>query len=70
MRGKKAADANADVETRIGQIDQMTLEELAAFRAGVMTEIMKGNITSRKARTIDRAVGNRLKVIEQVLRSP
>jgi hypothetical protein len=68
MRNRKAAGVDADVEARIAQIEQMTLEELAAFQSRVMTEIITGKITPREGRTIDRAVGERLKAIEQELR--
>ena len=68
MRTKKAADANADVEARIAQIERMTLEDLAAFQSRLMTEIVKGNITPRQAKTIDRSVGERLNAIENELR--
>jgi len=68
MRTKKAADANADVEARVAQIGQMTLEDLAAFQSRLMTEIIKGNVTPRQARTIDRSIGERLNAIENELR--
>ena len=68
MRSNKATNSSVDVDPRIAQIEQMTLEELAAFQSRVMTEIITGKITPREGRTIDRAVGERLKAIEQELR--
>ena len=55
----------ASFDARIGQIDQMTLEELAALSSGMATEVVTGKITPREARTIDYAVGKRLKAIEE-----
>ncbi len=59
---------NIDADAWLARIERMTLEELAAFQSSVMTEILNGNITPRESRIIDRAVGKRLKAIEQELR--
>jgi hypothetical protein len=68
MRSRKAAEVNADVETRIAQIEQMTLEQIAVFQCRILTEITAGSITAREASAIDRALRKRLKAIEQELR--
>jgi hypothetical protein len=69
MRIKEAAAAaGLSLDARIAQIDQMTLEELAALSSGMATEVVTGKVTPREARTIDHAVGKRLKAIEEVLR--
>lgn len=65
MRNKKAAEANANIEGRIVQIEQMTLEEIAALTSRMMTEVVTGKVTSQEARQIDRAVGKRLMAIER-----
>ena len=61
-------EEDADVEARIAQIEHMTLEDLVAFQCRMLTEFTKGKVTPRDARIIDRAVGNRLKAIENKLR--
>jgi hypothetical protein len=68
MSTKKAAGANADVEARIAQIEQMTLEDLVTFQCRMLTEFTTGKVTPRDARIIDRAVGKRLNAIENKLR--
>jgi hypothetical protein len=68
MRSRKAAEVNADVETRIAQIEQMTLEQIAVFQWRILTEITAGSIAAREASAIDRALRKRLKAIEQELR--
>ena len=68
MRKRKAAEANADVEARIAQIEQMTLEQIAVFQCRILTEITTGSIAAREASAIDRALRKRLKAIEQDLR--
>jgi hypothetical protein len=68
MRSRKAAEVNADVETRIAQIEQMTLEQIAVFQRRILTEITAGSIAAREASAIDRALRKRLKAIEQELR--
>ena len=69
MRIKEAAAAaGLSLDARIAQIDQMTLEELAALSSGMATEVVTGKVMPREARTIDHAVGKRLKAIEEVLR--
>ena len=68
MRNRKAAEVNADVEARITQIEQMTLEQIAVFQCGILTEITAGSIAAREASAIDRALRNRLKAIEQDLK--
>jgi len=47
----------------------MNLDEVQALTARMMSEIVKGDVTTREARAIDRAVGRRLKAIEQELRA-
>jgi hypothetical protein len=68
MRSRKAAEVNADVETRIAQIEQMTLEQIAVFQCRILAEITAGSIAAREAGAIDRALRKRLKAIEQELR--
>ena len=61
-------EENADVEARIAQIEQMTLEQIAVFQGRILADIAKGRITPREASALDRALRKRLKVIEQELR--
>jgi hypothetical protein len=68
MRNRKAAEVNADVEARIAQIEQMTLDQIAVFQSRILTDITTGRISPREASAIDRALRNRLKAIEQELR--
>lgn len=68
MLSKKAVDAGAGVDAWIAQISQMSLEELATFQSKTLAEITAGKLTPRQARTIDRAIRERLEVIEQHLR--
>ena len=68
MRNRKAAGVDADVEARIAQIEQMTLEQIAVFQCRILTEITTGSIAAREASAIDRALRKRLKAIEQELR--
>jgi hypothetical protein len=68
MRSGKAAEANADVEARIAQIEQMTLEQMATFQARILADIATGRIAPREASALDRALRKRLQVIEQQLR--
>ena len=68
MRNRKAAEVNADVEARIAQIEQMTLDQIAAFQCRILTDITKGRIAPREASALDRALRKRLKAIEQQLR--
>ena len=65
MRNRRAAEVNADVEARIAQIEQMTLDQIAAFQCMVLTEITTGRIAPRGASALDRALRKRLKAIEQ-----
>ena len=44
MRNGKAAGVDADVEARIAQIEQMTLEQIAVFQCRILTEITTGSI--------------------------
>ena len=69
MRDRKAAGGDADVEERIAQIDQMTLDQIAVFQLRILTEITSGRISPREACAIDRALRKRRKAIEQELRS-
>jgi hypothetical protein len=68
MRNREAAEVNADIEARIAQIEQMTLNQMAAFQCRILTDITTGRIAPREASAIDRALRNRLKAIEQELR--
>jgi hypothetical protein len=68
MRNRKAAEVNADVEARIAQIEQMTLDQIATFQCRILTEITTGRIAPREASALDRALRKRLKAIEQQLR--
>jgi hypothetical protein len=68
MRNRKAAGVDADVEARIAQIEQMTLDQIAAFQCRILTDITAGRIAPREASAIDRALRERLNVIEQELR--
>ena len=68
MRNWKAAEANADVEARIAQIEEMTLDQIAVFQCRILTDITTGRIAPREASAIDRALRKRLKAIEQELR--
>jgi hypothetical protein len=67
MRNRKA-EVNADVEARIAQIEQMTLDQIGAFQCRILTEITNGRIAPREASALDRALRKRLKAIEQQLR--
>ena len=66
MRNRRAAEVNADVEARIAQIEQMTLDQIAVFQCRILSEITTGRISPREASAIDRALRNRLKAIEQL----
>jgi hypothetical protein len=68
MGNKKAAGVDADVEERIAQIEQMTLDQIAAFQSRMLTEITTGRIAPREASVLDRALRKRLNAIEQELR--
>ncbi len=68
MRIGKAAEADADIDARIAQIEQMTLEQIAAFQSRMLTDITMGRIVPREASAIDRALRRRLKAIEHELR--
>lgn len=68
MHNRKAAEANADVEARIAQIEQMTLDQIAVFQSRILTEITLGRVAPIEASAIDRALRKRLKAIEQELR--
>jgi hypothetical protein len=48
MRSGKAAEANADVEARIAQIEQMTLEQMATFQVRILADIATGRIAARE----------------------
>jgi hypothetical protein len=68
MHNRKAAGVDADVEARIVQIEQMTLDQIAVFQRRILTEITMGRIAPREASALDRALRKRLKAIEQELR--
>jgi len=65
--GKAEADADADVEARIAQIEQMTLEQIAVFQGRILADITKGRVAPREASALDRALRKRPKAIEQEL---
>ena len=67
MRNRKAAEVKADVEARIAQIEQMTLEQIGVFQCRILTEITNGGIEPREASALDRALRKRLKAIEEDL---
>ena len=69
MRNRKAAEVNADVKARIAQIEQMTLDQITVFQCRILTDIATGKISPREAGAIERAVGKRVKAIEQELRA-
>jgi hypothetical protein len=60
----RAAEVDADVEARIAQIEQMTLDQIAVFQCRILSEITTGRISPREASALDRALRNRLKAIE------
>jgi hypothetical protein len=68
MRNRRAAEEDADLDARITQIEQMTLDQIAVFQCRILTDITTGRISPREASAIDRALRNRLKAIEQELR--
>ena len=68
MRSGKAAEAKADLEARIIQIEQMTLDQIATFQGRVLADIATGRIAPREASALDRALRKRLQVIEQQMR--
>ena len=68
MRNRRAAEENADVEARIAQIEQMTLDQIAVFQCRILTDITTGRISPREVSAIDRALRKRLKAIEKQLR--
>ena len=65
---RNRAEDNADVEARIAQIEQMTLEQIAVFQSRILTDVTMGRIAPREASAIDRALRKRLDAIEQELR--
>jgi hypothetical protein len=68
MRSGKAAEAKADLEARIVQIEQMTLDQIATFQGRMLVDIATGRIAPREASALDRALRKRLQVIEQQMR--
>jgi hypothetical protein len=68
MRSGKAAEAKADLEARIVQIEQMTLDQIATFQGRMLADIATGRIAPREASALDRALRKRLQVIEQQMR--
>ncbi len=68
MRDGKGAEVAADVEARIAQIEQMTLDQIAAFQRRILTEITTGRIAAREVSAIDRALRRRLQAIKRELR--
>jgi hypothetical protein len=68
MRNGKAAGLDAHVLERLAQIEQMTLDQIAAFQRRIPAEISTRRIAPREASAIDNALRKRLKEIEQELR--
>jgi hypothetical protein len=68
MRSGKAAEAKADLEARIVQIEQMTLDQISTFQGRMLADIATGRIAPREASALDRALRKRLQVIEQQMR--
>jgi hypothetical protein len=68
MHNSKAAEVDADVLVRIA-IEQMTLDQIAAFQCRILTEMITGRIAPREASAIDCALRRRLKAIVQELGS-
>ena len=64
---RKREEEDADVEARIAQIEQTTLEQIAVFQGRILADITKGRVSPRDASALDRALKKRLKVIEQEL---
>ena len=48
MRNRRAAEENADVEARIAQIEQMTLDQIAVFQCRILTDVAAGRISPRE----------------------
>jgi hypothetical protein len=48
MRNRKAAEVNADVEARIAQIEQMTLDQIAVFQSRILSDITTGESRQKK----------------------
>jgi hypothetical protein len=63
MRSGKAAEAKADLEARIVQIEQMTLDQIATFQGA---DIATGRIAPREASALDRALSNCARAAEAV----
>ena len=68
MPNSQAVGLGADVEERIAQIEQMTLEQIAVFQSRMLTDIAMERISPREARAIDRALRKRLDAVEEELR--
>ena len=68
MSNGKAAGLDAHVLERLAQIEQMTLDQIAALQRRIPTEISTRRIAPREASAIDNALRKRLKEIEQELR--
>ena len=66
MRNRRAAEEDADLDARITQIEQMTLDQIAVFQCRILSDITTGRISPRGVSAIDRALRNRLKAIEQL----
>ena len=49
MRNRKAAEVKADVEARIAQIEQMTLDQIAVFQCRILIDIITGRTSPLKA---------------------
>jgi len=47
---RNRAEANADVEARIAQIEQMTLDQIATFQGRMLSDMTTGRIAPREAR--------------------
>ena len=62
MRNGKAAAVDADVEARIAQVEQMTLDQIAVFQCRILTDITTGRIAPREASAIDAPSENRTRL--------
>ena len=51
MRNRKAAEVDADVEARIAQIEQMTLEQIATFQGRMLADIATGRSQRHRSRS-------------------
>ena len=50
---RKREEEDADVEARIAQIEQTTLEQIAVFQGRILADITKGRVAPREASALD-----------------